>query len=165
MNEYQQKMRALYDRTASHIATRERMANLSIGLAEETGEVCKAVRGHMWGGKPANVLEELGDVLFFVAVLADTFGFTLAEVAENHEAKMDGRYPVEEPSLSWVNMLGGPIVLEDSKGSVHAEIISNHGYATYSVTFPLGDGWRTVGTFYDIESAKSWCMRELKNNG
>ena len=66
------------------------------GLAGEAGEVCdflKKVHGH---GKPydrAALVKELGDVMWYVANLADAHGITLSEVATANVAKLRARYP------------------------------------------------------------------------
>jgi NTP pyrophosphatase (non-canonical NTP hydrolase) len=67
------------------------------GLAGEAGEVCdllKKVHGH---GKPYDgdqLKKELGDVLWYLANLADAHGFTLSEVAQANVDKLRARYPV-----------------------------------------------------------------------
>jgi NTP pyrophosphatase (non-canonical NTP hydrolase) len=68
----------------------------ALGLAGEAGEVAdllKKVHGH---GKPLDreqVKKELGDVLWYVANLADAHGFTLSEVAVTNVTKLRARYP------------------------------------------------------------------------
>lgn len=66
------------------------------GLAGEAGEVCdllKKVHGH---GKPydaGKLKKELGDVLWYVANLANIHGFTLSEVAQANVDKLRARHP------------------------------------------------------------------------
>lgn len=65
------------------------------GLAGEAGEVCdllKKVHGH---GKPCDreaLVKELGDVMWYLANLADAHGITLSEVAAANVEKLRVRY-------------------------------------------------------------------------
>lgn len=66
------------------------------GIAGEAGEVCdliKKVHGHGTPFDGEKLKKELGDVLWYVAALADAHGFTLADVAEANAAKLRARHP------------------------------------------------------------------------
>lgn len=66
------------------------------GLAGEAGEVCdllKKTHGHGKAYDADKLKKELGDVLWYVANLADAHGFKLSEVAEANVAKLRARYP------------------------------------------------------------------------
>jgi NTP pyrophosphatase (non-canonical NTP hydrolase) len=68
----------------------------TLGLTGEAGEVAdylKKVRGHGHPLDPEKMKKELGDVLWYLAVLADSFGFTLNEVAQANVDKLRARYP------------------------------------------------------------------------
>lgn len=66
------------------------------GLAGEAGEVCDLLKKTHGHGKPYDaeqMKKELGDVLWYVANLADAHGFTLSDVAKANVDKLRARYP------------------------------------------------------------------------
>lgn len=74
------------------------IANAALGLAGETGELVDAVKKELFHGKPykenqAKVLDEAGDVLFYLDWLAGSYGLTLQEVANHNINKLKARYP------------------------------------------------------------------------
>ncbi len=75
---------------------------LALGLAGESGEVADIVKKQYGHGHPADnskIALELGDVLFYVAVLAHKRGFTLGDIARANVAKLQARYPEGFSSL------------------------------------------------------------------
>jgi len=71
---------------------------LSLGLASEAGEVCgkikKAIRdnnGIVNSDTRDALLDELGDVLWYVARIADELGFNLEKIASDNIAKLESR--------------------------------------------------------------------------
>jgi NTP pyrophosphatase (non-canonical NTP hydrolase) len=68
----------------------------SLGLAGESGEFVDLMKKHFGHGKPLDrdqVKKELGDVLWYVANLARSFGYTLSNVAQGNIDKLKVRYP------------------------------------------------------------------------
>lgn len=68
----------------------------SLGLTGEAGEfadLMKKVHGHGHELDLEKAKKELGDVLWYLAVLADSLGLTLSEVAKANVAKLRARYP------------------------------------------------------------------------
>lgn len=70
----------------------------TLGLAGEAGEVANKVKkilrddeGVVTAARRAELLAEVGDVLWYVAMLADELGLTLAEVAAGNLDKLAGR--------------------------------------------------------------------------
>ena len=70
----------------------------ALGLASEAGEVCgkikKVIRDHKdlgFAGLPEDVKKELGDVLWYLAVLAYNLGLSLEEVALANLEKLRDR--------------------------------------------------------------------------
>ena len=93
LNDYQAAAR----RTAIY-AERHRVIYPALGLASEAGEVAgkikKVLRDH--GGDFARVptgalKDELGDVLWYVAVLAGDLGLSLDQIASDNLAKLRSR--------------------------------------------------------------------------
>jgi NTP pyrophosphatase (non-canonical NTP hydrolase) len=73
-----------------------RLANAALGLAGESGEVLEPIKKHLFHNKPldnANLSKELGDVLYYVAILAAERGLDLNTVARNNYLKLKARYP------------------------------------------------------------------------
>lgn len=74
----------------------ERLLDAAAGLAEEAGEVLGLVRKHVMQARALNrpaVMEELGDALWCLAIVAQSLGVSLSEVADANEAKLRARHP------------------------------------------------------------------------
>ena len=75
---------------------RDRLLDASAGLAEEAAEVLGLVRKRVFQRRDVDrdrLTEELGDVLWCLAVAADALGISLSRVAEANEAKLRQRHP------------------------------------------------------------------------
>ena len=75
---------------------RDRLLDASAGLAEEAAELLGLVRKRLFQSRvveEARLTEELGDVLWCLAVTADALGIPLSRVAEENEAKLRRRHP------------------------------------------------------------------------
>lgn len=69
---------------------------LALGLAGEAGEVANLIKKFERHGKAFSadaVADELGDVLWYLAVAAKAAGLTLDEVAAKNVDKLRARYP------------------------------------------------------------------------
>lgn len=67
-----------------------------LGLSSEVGELCDAYKKHIFYGTEldrTNVVEEIGDVAWYLALLADSIGYTLEECMARNIAKLRARYP------------------------------------------------------------------------
>ena len=83
-------------RTCAASGSDERAVLGAMGLAGEAGEVVDLLKKWRFQGHAVamNTLQdELGDVLWYLVLLCDTFGFTLTDVMERNVAKMRRRYP------------------------------------------------------------------------
>lgn len=93
MNEYQM----LAQRTCNITNTMlDKIENGCLGLAGESGECADLYKKYRFQGHGLLVdkmVEELGDVLWYCAELAEGLGVTLDEVAERNIAKLRRRYP------------------------------------------------------------------------
>jgi NTP pyrophosphatase (non-canonical NTP hydrolase) len=93
LNRYQ--MEAL--RTAAMSpAWRDRRGIFALGLAGEAGEVADIIKkelGHGHPEDPAKIAIELGDVMWYIAVLADEYGLSLSDIATMNITKLKARYP------------------------------------------------------------------------
>lgn len=69
----------------------------AIALAEEAGEVCGWYKKYVLRGNPndklskKDLLEELGDVLFYLTRMANLYGWTLEEIMAGNKAKLDAK--------------------------------------------------------------------------
>lgn len=74
----------------------DRLLHSGIGIATESGEFLDALKKHIFYGKPldrTNLKEELGDLLWYVAIACDELGATFEELQEVNIAKLTARYP------------------------------------------------------------------------
>lgn len=79
----------------------DRLVHAFMGLATEVGELGTPIKAAAIYNKPllevpeqvANLREELGDLLWYVALAANALGMNLDEIAEENIAKLRARYP------------------------------------------------------------------------
>jgi NTP pyrophosphatase (non-canonical NTP hydrolase) len=74
--------------------------NAVLGLVGEAGEIADKLKKHLFHGDPdkhpfgaSEVLDEAGDVLWYVALLCEWAGVTLDQCMEYNIAKLTQRYP------------------------------------------------------------------------
>lgn len=75
---------------------RNELTNYALGITGEAGEVADLVKKHVYHGHPLseNKLRlELGDVLWYVATMADSLGCTLSHIMELNVDKLRTRFP------------------------------------------------------------------------
>lgn len=67
----------------------------TLGIATEAGEILEAVSARFMGNDIdfVNVSEEIGDLLYYVARLADAIGVDLLEVMKTNIEKLEERFP------------------------------------------------------------------------
>lgn len=87
-----------YQRLAMRTATSKcrDMANAALGLTGEAGEVADEIKKFLFHGHPLNpekVVKGLGDVLWYVALMADLLNVSLDFVMEHNIEKLKRRYP------------------------------------------------------------------------
>lgn len=74
----------------------ERVIHAIMGIGSEAGELQDALKRHLFYGKPidrTNLKEECGDLLWYIALLLDAAGFTMAETMRANITKLQLRYP------------------------------------------------------------------------
>lgn len=70
--------------------------NSCLGLAGEVGEVCDIVKKHRYQGHGLNenhIIEELGDVAWYLALACASIDIALEEVLKSNVDKLKKRYP------------------------------------------------------------------------
>lgn len=68
----------------------------ALGIASDAGELVDAIKKHTVYGKEldtTNVIEEIGDCLWFLALIASALDIKLSHVAEINIQKLERRYP------------------------------------------------------------------------
>lgn len=74
---------------------REILINGVMGLCGESGEVIDIVKKHISQGHPLNkdkIVEELGDVLWYIAELATILNVTIEDIMKYNINKLSQRY-------------------------------------------------------------------------
>lgn len=74
----------------------QRILHAALGISTEAGELLDAVKKSLFYGKPldrTNLIEELGDLEWYMAVLRDELGVTQEQVQAVNLAKLQIRYP------------------------------------------------------------------------
>lgn len=92
-NEYQE----LAGRTEKPLPTEiERLVHAALGLSTEVGEFTTPIKAAAIYGKPmdlTNIQEELGDILWYVALAANAIGWSLNSIARQNIEKLKVRFP------------------------------------------------------------------------
>ena len=73
-----------------------RMVHAALGASSETGEIASAIKAHWIYGRELdteNVIEEIGDTLFYLSALCDEMGVTLETCMLANIDKLNKRYP------------------------------------------------------------------------
>jgi len=74
----------------------ERLVCAVLAMAGEVGELANHIKKGIWHGHGVDrsvVLEELGDILWYVAETATSLDINLESVAEHNVNKLRSRYP------------------------------------------------------------------------
>jgi NTP pyrophosphatase (non-canonical NTP hydrolase) len=77
-------------------AAASRSVHALLGIVTEAGELADAFKKHIFYGKPldvANVDEELGDLLWYIALLMDVHALDFEGCMARNIAKLKRRYP------------------------------------------------------------------------
>jgi len=94
MNEYQHETRRTA--TGGEASDDMRLAIFALGVAGEAGEVADLIKKWLGHGRSRDIPDlvgELGDVLWYIAAIADRCGVTLEEVALYNVKKLRTKYP------------------------------------------------------------------------
>ena len=93
LNEYQDKAQRTSNKQLSSV---DHLLNGLLGLAGESGECCDLVKKNLYQDHreiATKLLDELGDVLWYVAETASAIGITMEEIARHNLRKLYARYP------------------------------------------------------------------------
>ena len=86
-----------YDAIAKRLGdkTLMRVLHSALGLSTEAGEILDAVKKHAYYGKEldkVNLFEEVGDLFWYLAILADELGFSFEDAMKKNNEKLAARY-------------------------------------------------------------------------
>lgn len=93
MNEYQELAKRTSNKKLYEI---DHIYNGVLGLAGEAGECCDLVKKHFFqDNRPITdeLIDELGDVLWYIAETASAIGVSMNEIAVANIVKLKKRYP------------------------------------------------------------------------
>lgn len=83
-------------RTTPPLSTQDKIINSCMGLTGECGELVDYFKKVIFHGKPcdrAHIVNEAGDIAFYMNWLLHTMGITWEEVMAVNIAKLKARYP------------------------------------------------------------------------
>ena len=92
-NVYQNKCQRTWN---DSLTERDGVFNATLGLTGEAGEVADLIKKAAFHGHETDadkVAKELGDVCYYVAILASYYGFELSDIFEMNVTKLKARYP------------------------------------------------------------------------
>lgn len=72
-----------------------RLLHAAMGLNTEASEALDALKKHVFYGKEldtTNLVEELGDLFWYIAIMADELGVSFEKIQELNLAKLKARY-------------------------------------------------------------------------
>ena len=75
---------------------RDVLQNCALGIAGEAGEVCDGIKKVLYQGRDVSdehLVEELGDLLWYISNMATELGYTLEDVLQRNIEKLEARYP------------------------------------------------------------------------
>ncbi len=85
-----------YNAPLKRLSTKEmRLLHGAMGLASEAGEFLSPIKAHIYYGREldeTNLREELGDIMWYTAILCDILGCDFEEIWEKNIAKLKARY-------------------------------------------------------------------------
>lgn len=104
-----QRTMALPTHAMEEIGSAAKIADLihsQLGMSSEVGEFADALKKSLYYVRPldeTNLAEELGDILWYMALAATALGVDLSIVAEANIAKLSARYPEKFGDLGAIN--------------------------------------------------------------
>lgn len=100
-----------YQQAAARTATERcrKLGNAGLGLTGEAGEVADIIKKHLYQGHNLprdKIVEELGDLMWYIALTASLIGTDISEIMEKNIEKLWQRYPEGFQESDSVNRRG-----------------------------------------------------------
>ena len=98
MNNEFQTYQQLAMRTAKPMDVQDDLLHAALGLTGEAGEFADCIKKHWAYAQPLdgqNAIEELGDLMWYVALACNALGVGMDEVAARNIEKLRKRYPAK----------------------------------------------------------------------
>jgi NTP pyrophosphatase (non-canonical NTP hydrolase) len=99
-NEYQELSQKteipLYDTVEDRMQLLGRLLHAQLGITTEAGELADAIKKHVIYNQSldeGNILEECGDLLWYISIALSSCGFTMEQCMTENIAKLKKRYP------------------------------------------------------------------------
>ncbi len=73
-----------------------RLLHGAMGMCTESAELLDALKKHIYYGKEldiTNIFEEIGDELWYIALICNELGFKIEDIMETNIKKLAARYP------------------------------------------------------------------------
>lgn len=85
-------------RTSAEQRDKVEMAKMAVfGIAGELGEVTEPLKKFLWHGHELppreKMTKEMGDVMYYIALLAESLGLDMQEIIDTNHEKLKKRYP------------------------------------------------------------------------
>ncbi len=93
IKDYQELSQRTLNKKLDH---NELLANMALGISGESGEVADIIKKYLYQGHAFNLAEtinELGDIMFYIANLCNVLKIDLEDVMHNNLMKLRHRYP------------------------------------------------------------------------
>jgi len=86
-----------YENIANRLQSKSmiRILHSALGLSTEAGEILDAIKKHVYYGKEldrVNLFEEVGDLFWYLAIMADELGFSFEDAMKKNNEKLEARY-------------------------------------------------------------------------
>ena len=96
-----------------------RILHATMGLCTESGELTDQLKKHLFYGAEldrVNLIEEAGDLMWYLAILFDELNTSFEEVMSSNNAKLRSRYPEKftPKHAARRDLVGERYILEDS---------------------------------------------------
>ena len=85
----------IYQKEALKTAINISLQNGVMGLCGEAGECIEVVKKHLFQNKDLDInkiVEEVGDCLWYIAIIAESIGVSMEEIATKNIKKLQKRY-------------------------------------------------------------------------
>lgn len=109
------------------------LAHMVLGIAGESGEIVDAIKKTVIYDKPLdvdNIIEELGDLEFYMAGMRQLLGLSRVQVLAHNVAKLEKRYKGGYSDAAAIARADKEIKEEERATGVHERVLKEQGKST-----------------------------------